>query len=340
MQFVRATQLDARFVLGAVPRAATLNYIVAMPADADRNIPYRILSLDGGGAKGFYTLGVLKQIEAMCGGGPLCQHFDLIFGTSTGAIIATLLALGRSVEEIRTLYEAEVPQLMRKRFAGPRTAALEALSARVFKDASFSDMKTGIGIVSARWLEEKPMIFKAHITQAHGAKATFKPGFGTTVADAIVASCSAYPIFNRKVVKTEDGDVELIDGGYCANNPTLYAIVDATKALGYAHTDLRVVSVGVGNYPEPSKYWHAWAIDKFFLVRLLHKTLGINTHSMEQLATLLSRDVPMVRINDSYTTPDMAADLMEHDIRKLKLLYRRGLESFGKHEDDLQQLLS
>lgn len=311
-----------------------------MPADAARQTPYRILSLDGGGAKGFYTLGVLKQIEAMLGGGPLCERFDLIFGTSTGAIIATLLALGRGVDEIRALYEAEVPQLMSKRFAGPRTAALEALAARVFKGASFSDMKTGIGIVSARWLEEKPMIFKAHINQAHGTKATFKPGFGATVADAVVASCSAYPIFNRKFVRTDDGDVELIDGGYCANNPTLYAIIDATKALGYAHTDLRVVSVGVGNYPEPSKYWHAWAIDKFFLVRLLHKTLGINTHSMEQLATLLCRDVPMVRINDSYTTPDMAADLMEHDIHKLKLLYRRGLESFGKHERYLQQLLS
>ena len=29
--------------------------------------PCRILSLDGGGAKGFYTLGVLKEIEAMAG---------------------------------------------------------------------------------------------------------------------------------------------------------------------------------------------------------------------------------------------------------------------------------
>ena len=85
-------------------------------------------------------------------------------------------------------------------------------------------------------------------------------------------------------VKTTDGAVELIDGGYCANNPTLYAIVDATKALGRAPADLRVVSLGVGNYPEPPKYWHKWAIEKFFLVRLLHKTLGINTHSLEQLA--------------------------------------------------------
>ena len=308
--------------------------------DAEKSSTCRILSLDGGGAKGFYTLGVLKQIEAMLGNGPLCKQFDLIFGTSTGAIIATLLALGRSIDEIKDLYEAEVPKLMSKRFSRPRTQALEALAAKVFKDATFADMQTGIGIVCARWLEEKPMIFKAHIGQAHGSKGTFEPGFGATVADAVVASCSAYPIFKRKFVKTTDGDVELLDGGYCANNPTLYAIVDATRALGFAHADLRVVSVGVGNYPEPPRYWHKWAIEKFFLIRLLHKTLGINTHSLTQLAALLCRDVPTVRVNDSYTTPDMAADLMEHNIEKLKLLYRRGLESFGTHEAQLKELLA
>ena len=37
---------------------------------------------------------------------------------------------------------------------------------------------------------------------------------------------------NRKMVTTDKGDVvELIDGGYCANNPTLYAIADAIMAL-------------------------------------------------------------------------------------------------------------
>lgn len=37
----------------------------------------RILSLDGGGAKGFYTLGVLREIEGMIGR-PLHERFDLL----------------------------------------------------------------------------------------------------------------------------------------------------------------------------------------------------------------------------------------------------------------------
>src|SRR5580658_9885988 len=76
--------------------------------------PCRILSLDGGGAKGFYTIGVLKEIEALVDR-PLCECFDLIFGTSTGAIIASLLALGHRVDEIHTLYREYVPAIMRKR---------------------------------------------------------------------------------------------------------------------------------------------------------------------------------------------------------------------------------
>jgi patatin-like phospholipase/acyl hydrolase len=60
--------------------------------------------LDGGGAKGFYTLGVLREIEGLVNM-RLHEKFDLIFGTSTGAIIAAMLALGHSVDEIHELYK-------------------------------------------------------------------------------------------------------------------------------------------------------------------------------------------------------------------------------------------
>jgi len=301
----------------------------------------RILSLDGGGAKGFYTLGVLNQLEALLGSRPLCEGFDVIFGTSTGAIIASLLGLGKTVAEIHTIYKDHVPRLMSLNGAGARSRTLEKLAHDVYGDLKFDAMKTDVGIVTARWLEEKPMIFKTAVRQAHGRHSTFIPGFGATIAEAVIASCSAYPIFNRKLVTIEDGgQVELMDGGYCANNPTLYAVADGVKAFKMQPHQLRLVSVGVGNYPEPPKYWHKWLISKFFLVRLLHKTLAINTHSMEQLSALLFKDVPMVRVNDSYTTPDMAADLMEHDLTKLNILYRRGAESFGKHENELRVLLA
>src|SRR5580658_9730077 len=96
--------------------------------------PCRILSLDGGGAKGFYTLGVLREIEGVVGH-PLHQKFDLIFGTSTGAIIAALLSLGKSVKEISNLYEEYVPTVMKRKRRAERSAALAQLGDKVFKDA-------------------------------------------------------------------------------------------------------------------------------------------------------------------------------------------------------------
>ena len=73
--------------------------------------PKRILALDGGGLRGILTVGALARLEALLrdrhGGDPdfrLSHYFDLIAGTSTGAIIAAALALGWTVEEVRQQY--------------------------------------------------------------------------------------------------------------------------------------------------------------------------------------------------------------------------------------------
>lgn len=306
--------------------------------NSEPNEPCRVLSLDGGGAKGFYTLGVLKEIEAMVGR-PLYESFDLIFGTSTGGIIAVLLALGYGVDEIHKLYKEHVPAIMRANGANGKSAALKHLAKTVFGDRTFTDVKTGVGIVATRWDFEKPMIFKGSVAQAHGRHATFVPGFGCTIADAVRASCSAYPFFEKAVVKTSKGDeITLIDGGYCANNPTLYAIADAVIALKKAHADLRVVSIGVGVYPEP-KRWTSWLAKRFLSVQLLQKTLNVNTFSMEQLRTILFKDIWTVRINDTFERPEMATDLMESNLAKLNSLYQRGGASYANHEAELKNMM-
>lgn len=309
----------------------------------DTDEPYRILSLDGGGSKGFYTLGVLMEIEAMVGR-PLHEVFDLIFGTSTGAIIGSLLALGHEVKEIHALYKQHVPVVMRASGANGKSAALAKLAHEVYGDASFTDVKTGIGVVATKWRIERPMVFKADPMQAHGRKGTFKPGFGVPIGEAVQASCSAYPFFERKTVSTSAGDnVELIDGGYCANNPTLYAITDAVAALKKPQADIRVVNVGVGFYPEPRpSFWNLKQrfVKRYWLARLLSKTLDINTQSMDQLRMLLFKNVPTIRISDTFEKADMAADLMEHDLAKLNVLRQRGRESFGAREAELAAFLT
>jgi uncharacterized protein len=305
------------------------------------NRVFRILSLDGGGAKGFYTLGVLREIEGMIGC-PLHERFDLVFGTSTGAIIAALIALGYKVEDIHALYKKHVPGVMQKKSAHEKSQALAKLAAEVFGETKFDAVKTAIGIVTTKWVIERPMIFKASVAQAHGRMGTFSPGFGCTISDAVQASCSAYPFFNRKTVTTSAGDhVELVDGGYCANNPTLYAVADATVAMKVPAENLRVVSIGVGVYPEPTprpltKMWFARYLQS---VQLLQKTLEINTQSMDQLRDILFKQIKTARISDTFEKPEMATDLFEHDLQKLNILRQRGSESFASRELQLKEFL-
>src|SRR6266481_5166322 len=74
---------------------------------------HRALALDGGGIRGIMTLQVLARLEELLRSarkaGPgfrLCDFFDVIAGTSTGAIIAAALARGMSVAEVMEFYQS------------------------------------------------------------------------------------------------------------------------------------------------------------------------------------------------------------------------------------------
>jgi uncharacterized protein len=79
--------------------------------------PKRILSFDGGGIRGIFSLQIAARIEQLFRdeyGRPdlvLADVFDLFAGTSTGAIIAAFLAWGGSVSEVEALYVARGKQM-------------------------------------------------------------------------------------------------------------------------------------------------------------------------------------------------------------------------------------
>ncbi len=70
----------------------------------------RILSLDGGGIRGVFSLEILLKMQEMLrahNGNPrfvLADHFDFFAGTSTGAIIATCLSWGMDVQAVLDQY--------------------------------------------------------------------------------------------------------------------------------------------------------------------------------------------------------------------------------------------
>ena len=76
----------------------------------------KVLSLDGGGVKGYLSAKILFNIETLLNQENseyinIGQRFDLIVGTSTGGIIACALSIGKSAKEIFELYETLIPKI-------------------------------------------------------------------------------------------------------------------------------------------------------------------------------------------------------------------------------------
>jgi len=112
--------------------------------------PKRILALDGGGVRGLITIAYLQRIEDLLAARlpkqdraefRLCHYFDLIGGTSTGGIIACLLALGWSAAEVREAYLKICPRVFKKhrgafdRFVNPYNVFAPGFDAKEFKRA-------------------------------------------------------------------------------------------------------------------------------------------------------------------------------------------------------------
>lgn len=86
--------------------------------NGDENIPakrkFRILAIDGGGVKGFFTIHAIKKLvdEYKI---DLYDYFDMIVGTSTGAIIALILLLKLDIEKYHQEYEQIPNRIFSKR---------------------------------------------------------------------------------------------------------------------------------------------------------------------------------------------------------------------------------
>ena len=297
--------------------------------------PRYVLSLDGGGSLGVYTLGVLVEIERMLNR-PLHEVFDLLYGTSTGSIIASMIALGDDVEAtIKDRYFEVIPDVMGKWFPWTRSHALHRHAKDIYGEKRFDSFLTNIGIVATHVEYNRPMVFKRTENQAHGRTASFEPGFGCKISDAVIASSAAYPIFTKKQVLTSNsGPRTVIDGGFCGNNPALFAITDAVGPLGIEPNDLRLLSIGTGQFPERFRLTTR-ALTLF--APTLTSLLQTSSNTVEILQTLLFPHIQTLRINEAKTSHRYRTDFIENNPRLLTEIFDLGRESFALHEKEIRQ---
>ncbi len=298
--------------------------------------PFRILSLDGGGSLGVYTLGVLSEVETILER-PLHEVFDVIYGTSTGSIIGSMLALGQSVDTITVRYLEIVPDVMGKLRPRSKSAALEQWAEIIFGSSGFDAFLTDVGIVATHLEYNRPMVFKSNADLAHGRKESFQPGFGCSIAEAVVASCAAFPIFAKKTISTKQGgERTLVDGGFSANNPSLLALTDAVGPLEVERDRIRLLSLGTGSFPKRNR-----PLTRIFttVVPTFSTLLQTSSNTVEILRRLLFPDVTTVRIDDARTERRYESDFVERDVDRLKAIYDVGRESFAAREDEIRALI-
>ena len=193
--------------------------------------PKRILALDGGGVRGAISVAFLERIEAMLRRRHgeetrLCDHFDLVGGTSTGAVIAGALALGFSVAEVKDFYLKLAPQAFkRRRWHVPvLQAKFDARGLRRQIEAVVDgrtldspDLKTGLAIVAKRVDTGSPWILSNNPHAPFwedGFDADGTPYIGNrhySLATLVRASTAAPHYFDPEIIAIGAREPELPD---------------------------------------------------------------------------------------------------------------------------------
>ena len=84
---------------------------------------FRILALDGGGIRGVVTARILEEVQELVGQ-PLNEYFDLIAGTSTGAIVAAGLAIGKTPKSLIEIYHKRGREIFKASWLRKKMALL------------------------------------------------------------------------------------------------------------------------------------------------------------------------------------------------------------------------
>lgn len=196
---------------------------------------FKILSLDGGGARGYLSAKILANLESYLNTMnedevPIGQRFDFIAGTSTGGIIALALAIGKTAKYIEEKYYDNIPRIFVKKsyfniknIYSPKykSSVLEKMVEDVFGNYSLKDVKTHVLITSVSLDNAKPRFHKSGYFSRNSER------LDENLKNIAMATSAAPTYFKAKSELKYSHN--LIDGGICANNPSLSALIDALE---------------------------------------------------------------------------------------------------------------
>jgi hypothetical protein len=243
----------------------------------------KLLALDGGGIRGLITVEILDGIEAMLRmemDEPtmvLADYFDYVAGTSTGAIIATCVALGMSMAEVRTFYvengaamfdKGSLLKRFRYKYEDDRLAEMlktvlreraEAAGTKGDPTLGSEALRTLLMVVMRNATTDSPWPVSNNPAAKYNARDRDDCNLNIPLWQLVRASTAAPTYFPPESITLGRREFVFVDGGVTTyNNPSfllfLMSTIGAYKLGWKTGVDrMLLVSVGTGTSPDANE---------------------------------------------------------------------------------------
>lgn len=235
----------------------------------------KLLALDGGGIRGLVTVEALAAVEILLRNKRgkevvLADEFDYVAGTSTGAIIATCVALGMTVDQIRDFYLDSGKEMFDKNSVLRRfrskydDARLATKLKRVIGEETTlgSDrLRTLLMMVMRNATTDSPWPISNNPTATYNLPERRARGLACNLdlrLWQLVRASTAAPTYFPPEQLEAGGPVPflMVDGGVTMyNNPAFLLFLTATAEPYHlewpvGHDKMLVVSIGTGTSPK------------------------------------------------------------------------------------------
>lgn len=301
-----------------------------------------ILCLDGGGIRGILTLQLLKRLEETAGI-PCYKFCDMVAGTSTGAIIAGLMAAGNNAAQIEDLYIKFVTKvflkagLLANRFLNPpaynkvnyRNALKEKLGDMTLEQAC---TKNGLDImITAKDVTDNEETFFTCFNN-NGIQGTYKDALLRGVMEATMSAPTYFSPLER-----------FVDGGTTTyNNPSMAALIEAVQYSGkgkYETEKVTLFSMGTGKTVKsipPHEVATPKGIDAYFWLNYVMEVSSQDASSMQSdlfRSNVLCKNLDYRRFQVSLDT-NAIAKMPDRDITSLHIVNANWLHQLTNEDLD------
>ncbi len=225
----------------------------------------RVAALSGGGVKGYAEAQVLKFNERQYG--RLCDYYDLMCGSSVGAINASILATGRvSADELEKIYPSMIKRVFKgkKWYQFPKSPKYDRGNFReVWEEVIGSDFRLGdcvtkLQITSVNLMTQRNHFFKS-----------WDPKDANENLCTVVMRSFAAPLYFGTLVDKKNQAVWFDGGMGYSNLPLDQARIEARDLLQYG-TDIEFHGYGCGfanqdiSFKKAAKYKTLRQISRYF----------------------------------------------------------------------------